>query len=71
MKKLTRNVPRLTLVEVDFDHESGVGVNHLLHQIITDQLFISGMEPEPSVREKQRVRDEEEEEEEEEEERLT
>ena len=46
-ERLTWNIPRLTLVEVNFNQERRRITNraNLLHQIITDQFFISWMEP--------------------------
>ena len=44
---LTRNIPWLTLVKDNINHEKGITMFHLLHQEITHKLFISRMKSEP------------------------
>lgn len=45
--KLTWNIPRFALVEVNFDHERAFTTCILVYQVITDEFFISRMKPEP------------------------
>lgn len=47
-KSATRNVPRLTLVEINCSQKNGfIGVSDLLHQIITNKFIVSRMKPKP------------------------
>lgn len=45
-RKLTRNIPRFALVEVNFNHERAFPTFILVCQVITDEFFISRMKPE-------------------------